>query len=520
MSAKKRWNRMSVVFLLLVLFLSTPLLPVSGQQDALATLDPIQGLVQVRLADADENDWQTVTTVQVVNQGDWIRTDSLGQAELIFFTGSLTEILPNTLIKIAEFDFADEDSPQIVIEVAVGDMRHQVDQVLDAEARYQVDTPSATIVVRGTNFWSSANWLSETSVSALRGTLEVVGVYPEGQLSTPVFVTLDQSLFIPSIGQPGPTVPLDPAALPKYPPSAPLALATCGNQSCDTGEDEFNCILDCRVFPTCGNGVCELDTGEGPATCAADCVPHFRARQESPDAAPSTTGIPCTVQTSRNDVLVWVGPGRDRGYRYYLVSNVPVEVVGSFTDPGGSQWWKIHPPDYIPAEEDRYWVLSDEVDETGDCQLVPLADPSPVIAGEPVSLPVVPVVPVVPVPTLPSGWGACGSCATCGYPGECVTSPDGQCLWDPATCREQTVPPTCFSLATRVAPGGGGSVSVTPPPNCGNGYLSGTTVTLAAKPNYPYVSFLYWSGCGLSPTSPSPVSFMLTDNCAVVAHFY
>lgn len=33
-------------------------------------------------------------------------------------------------------------------------------------------------------------------------------------------------------------------------------------------------------------------------------------------------------------------------------------------------------------------------------------------------------------------WQSCGSCNTCGYPqNECVTSPEGQCLWDPATCR-------------------------------------------------------------------------------------
>lgn len=36
----------------------------------------------------------------------------------------------------------------------------------------------------------------------------------------------------------------------------------------------------------------------------------------------------------------------------------------------------------------------------------------------------------------PGSWLGCGSCSTCGYPAnECVTSPDGACLWDPATCR-------------------------------------------------------------------------------------
>ncbi len=519
MSAGNRWWRTPAVLLLLILLLPTMALPVSGQQNAVATLDPIQGLVQYRPAGATENDWQTVTATQLVSEGDWVRTDSLGQANLTFFEGNFTEILPNTLVKIARFDFVDQDSPDVTVQVAVGDMRHQIDHVLDAESRYEVDTPSAVITVRGTNFWSSATWKSETFVSALQGTLEVAGVYPEGQLSAPVFVKPDRFLGIPPIGQPGPVVSLDSANLPKYPPPAPLAPATCGNLICDTGEDEFNCMLDCRTFPTCGNSVCELDLGEGPVTCAGDCVPPFRLQQDTSTPVSSPTGIPCTVQTSRNDVLVWVGPGLDRGFRYYLTPNVPVEVVGTFTDPDGNQWWKIHPPGFIPTEEDRYWVLNDDVDETGDCQQVPPADPSPVIAGEPVP----PIIPAVPTPTStpPSGWGACGSCDTCGYPGECVTSPDGQCLWDPATCHFlPPVPPTCVSLTASVSPSGGGAVSVSPAPNCDGGYTPGTTVTIAAKPTYPYVGFLYWSGCGLSPRSPNPVSFTLASSCSVTATFY
>lgn len=35
----------------------------------------------------------------------------------------------------------------------------------------------------------------------------------------------------------------------------------------------------------------------------------------------------------------------------------------------------------------------------------------------------------------PGQWLGCGSCSTCGHPAnECVTAPDGACLWDPSTC--------------------------------------------------------------------------------------
>lgn len=49
-----------------------------------------------------------------------------------------------------------------------------------------------------------------------------------------------------------------------------------------------------------------------------------------------------------------------------------------------------------------------------------------------------------PQPTVQPGWQGCGSCSDCGpYPsGECVTSPEGACLWDPSTCRY--IPPPCY----------------------------------------------------------------------------
>jgi hypothetical protein len=57
----------------------------------------------------------------------------------------------------------------------------------------------------------------------------------------------------------------------------------------------------------------------------------------------------CTVQTSRGDVPVRVGPGFERRIGY-LTPNAPVEVVGTHTDPQGNPWWKIHPPGFNPGE--------------------------------------------------------------------------------------------------------------------------------------------------------------------------
>jgi len=39
------------------------------------------------------------------------------------------------------------------------------------------------------------------------------------------------------------------------------------------------------------------------------------------------------------------------------------------------------------------------------------------------------------------GWGACGSCDSCGHAGECVLSPEGECVWNPSTCGASPVIP-------------------------------------------------------------------------------
>jgi hypothetical protein len=63
-----------------------------------------------------------------------------------------------------------------------------------------------------------------------------------------------------------------------------------------------------------------------------------------------------------------------------------------------------------------------------------------IFAGQTLRVPSQYVPPAEPVPVAPQpetstgGWGGCGSCNTCGYDSsQCVLSPEGQCLWDPAT---------------------------------------------------------------------------------------
>jgi putative hemolysin len=74
----------------------------------------------------------------------------------------------------------------------------------------------------------------------------------------------------------------------------------------------------------------------------------------------------------------------------------------------------------------------------------------------------------------------------------------------------------CYSLSTSVNPTGSGSVSASPPPNCGSLYLPGTQVSLTATPVSGY-SFSNWSGDASGDTNPTTVT--MDRNKSVTANF-
>jgi len=103
------------------------------------------------------------------------------------------------------------------------------------------------------------------------------------------------------------------------------------------------------------------------------------------------TYSPCTIEVVRNDILVRVGPGANRGVLAYLPANQPFVVIGQATADDGSSWWRID----LPGAE-QAWVAEADVTELGFCALVLDAAAPPIIlpaatlppSGESVSFPV------------------------------------------------------------------------------------------------------------------------------------
>lgn len=396
MKTRRLWVRLLAIPIFLAAVILVMARPVSGQGNPVATLDPIQGLVQVHSVNTPDNQWTTITASVTVQEGDTVRTDSLGVADLTFFEGVQSEIAANSQVTIGKFQVQQQPQQpatyQVTLQVAVGDVHNQIDQVLNAGSHYEVYTPAAAITVRGTTFWSSASWSGEAGVDMLKGTADVFGIMPNGQFGSPVSVTENHSLDISKDGQPGAPGPLS-SQLPQLPPKAPLAPATCGDGICQIGEDA-TCAVDCKPFPTCGDGTCQLDQGENPVTCAKDCVPAFHGFPPLDNQNPQT-GQPCQVETTKANVELHVGPGPNRGVLDFLTPNKLFTVLGQAQASDNSLWWKIQVPGATEA-----WVAQTDVTATGDCSSIGQADVPPIIFAQPSPVPTIPGVPTPQVPAM------------------------------------------------------------------------------------------------------------------------
>jgi WD40 repeat protein len=229
------------------------------------------------------------------------------------------------------------------------------------------------------------------------------------------------------------------------------------------------------------------------------------ADDTDPDWRPAAVETCFAVTTKANQIDVRVGPGTNRGVFGTFPANQDIRVIGQAYDENNVVWWEID-KNQIPGGKDAesLWVNSDDVGEKGDCLAVGRVEAPPVIFGAPTPLP-------------PGTWGACGSCE-CGHPGECVTSPTGECLWDPATCHPGPSDGSgCAHLTTQVnqPERNYGSISVQTAPNCDDGYYPGTAITVTANTRF---TFAGWSGtCGAS--GGATTTFTIHKSCTLIASF-
>ena len=255
----KKLSGMIVLFLLLLMSS-----PVSADEEA--TLEPIQGIVQIKTSDDD--DWETITETVQVKAGDSIRTGESGWATLTFSGGTYSEILTNTelSLEILELPVEAGNSFTVSFGLLVGDTFNSIDASSDADSRFEITMPGMTATAHGTAFYTRVLPTGHSVVFTEEGTVETSGQLNE---DNPVFVNSGE-IIVYSIGG-----TLDEDLQPQFPTRRPseseLAPATCGDNVCQTGEKSV-CELDCEIeLENCGDGICDWSEDEGLLTCPVDC---------------------------------------------------------------------------------------------------------------------------------------------------------------------------------------------------------------------------------------------------------
>lgn len=252
-----------------------------------------------------------------------------------------------------------------------------------------------------------------------------------------------------------------------------------------------------------------LSMWQAGRVCSEELVVVFTDQPEQ------FAGEACAVRADHGGVTARVGPGILRSAFAFLDPTVEYLVLGQAAAEDGSLWWEIDKTQFAGHEAViSLWVAQADVIAIGDCNQVPQAD--------------IPDIVPIPEEPPPGSWLPCGSCDTCGHPAnECVTSPEGVCLWDPATCQITEPPPPddlspqCYAVSAAIDMGvcyGPGSAMLDTPPNCeGTLYTPGTLIAAHALAVDEKCVVHSWTGCGVSATGSS-ITFVPPGSCTVTAH--
>lgn len=134
----------------IAVFLSLSIFSASAQNELAATLEVLTSGVDVLRVNTAN--WIRVEIEAIVGVGDQIRTDTTGRARITFFADGVdTELLPNTQYRIGRFE-GSEDSFTIEAEVIIGQTTQRLNRLLDANSKYEIDTPGMSMGARGTAF--------------------------------------------------------------------------------------------------------------------------------------------------------------------------------------------------------------------------------------------------------------------------------------------------------------------------------------------------------------------------------
>jgi len=151
--------------LVLTLALLIPLVGCGGGGPAVpCKISSVSGDVQVLRSGSTES--IAATNGMELAVGDTITTGSNGSAKLTFFEGSVMEIKANSEILVNELSTATTGSTTVSLMEQVGSTINRIGNLVDSSSKYEVETPAAVAVVRGTVFDLLVQQNGDTTVKA------------------------------------------------------------------------------------------------------------------------------------------------------------------------------------------------------------------------------------------------------------------------------------------------------------------------------------------------------------------
>jgi hypothetical protein len=135
------------------------------------TVSVLSGGVEVQIPGSDA--WQEAFDGMILDAGSRVRTATGSHALLTFFEGSSIKLEPGTDVEIQQLEQADGRSADIILKQWFGTTWSRVVKRLDPGVRYEIQTPSAQALVRGTLFETEVDETMQTTVRTTEGLVSV-----------------------------------------------------------------------------------------------------------------------------------------------------------------------------------------------------------------------------------------------------------------------------------------------------------------------------------------------------------
>ena len=136
------------------------------------TLSVFSGSVEIQ--SPEETSWQQGTDGMTLAVGDRVRTAIKSGALLTFFEGSTIKLESETDVQIQQVERAQDESVRITLKQWLGRTWSRVVKMAGTGSHYEIETPSATAVVRGTLFSTIVDEAGSTEVATTSGLVSVV----------------------------------------------------------------------------------------------------------------------------------------------------------------------------------------------------------------------------------------------------------------------------------------------------------------------------------------------------------